>query len=117
LAVASLQQLGAVVVKIEPPEGDPLSQAQPHWYRALREGQEILRLNLKVAEDRARLEEELATADLLVTASRPAALRRLELAWADLHARYPRLCQVAIIGYPPPHEEVPGHDLTYQARL
>src|SRR5438552_2711039 len=83
LAVAKLQQLGATVVKIEPPEGDPLFQAQPNWYRALHDGQEILRLNLKVAEDRARLEEKLAVADLLVTASRPSALRRLELAWAD----------------------------------
>lgn len=117
LAVARLQQLGAAVVKIEPPEGDPLFHAQPHWYRALHEGQEVLRLDLKVAAARARLEEELAAADLLVTASRPAALRRLRLAWEDLHGRYPRLCQVAIVGYPPPDEEVPGHDLTYQARL
>lgn len=117
LAVARLQQLGAAVVKIEPPEGDPLWHAQPHWYHALHEGQQILRLNLKAAEERARLEAELAPADLLVTASRPAALRRLELAWPELHARYPRLCQVALVGYPPPHEDVAGHDLTYQAGL
>jgi crotonobetainyl-CoA:carnitine CoA-transferase CaiB-like acyl-CoA transferase len=39
----------------------------------------------------------------------------LGLDWASLHARDPRLCQVAIVGYPPPNEDVPGHDLTYQA--
>jgi alpha-methylacyl-CoA racemase len=117
LAVANLQRLGATVVKIEPPQGDPLAHVKPSWYRALHEGQEILCLNLKDAEDRVRLEQELAAADLLITATRPAALNRLGLAWAELHARYPRLCQVAIVGYPPPHEDVPGHDLTYQARF
>jgi alpha-methylacyl-CoA racemase len=117
LAVADLKQLGAAVVKVEPPDGDPLAQVKPHWYRALHEGCEILQLNLKDSGDRARLQEQLRRADLLITATRPAALQRLGLAWADLHARFPRLCQVAIVGYPPPHEDLPGHDLTYQAHL
>jgi crotonobetainyl-CoA:carnitine CoA-transferase CaiB-like acyl-CoA transferase len=117
LAVARLQRLGATVLKIEPPEGDPLARAKPQWYRTLCEGQEICRLNLKDLDDRNRLEKSLQATDLLVTATRPAALLRLGLAWAELHARYPRLCQVAIIGYPPPDENLPGHDLTYQARL
>ena len=116
LAVACLQQLGAMVVKIEPPDGDPLAHAKPIWYRALHEGQHVLCLNLKDPAERGQLEEKLVTADLLVTATRPAALRRLGLAWRELHARYPRLCHVAIVGYPTPAEDVPGHDLTYQAR-
>ena len=45
----------------------------------------------------------------------PSALARLGLEWGSLHARFPRLCYVAIVGYLPPHENVPGHDLTYQA--
>jgi crotonobetainyl-CoA:carnitine CoA-transferase CaiB-like acyl-CoA transferase len=117
IAVANLRQMGATVLKIEPPDGDPLAHAQPRWYHALCEGQEILCLNLKEPGDRARLEHDLAATDLLVTATRPSALHRLGLAWAELHVRYPRLCQVAIVGYPPPDENVPGHDLTYQARL
>jgi len=117
LAVAHLHELGAAVVKIEPPEGDPLFQVQPNWYRTLHDGLEIFRLDLKTAADRARLDEKLMATDLLVTASRPGALRRLGLAWAELHACFPHLCQVAIIGYAPPEEELSGHDLTYQARL
>lgn len=117
LAVAGLQQLGAMVVKIEPPDGDPLAHAKPNWYRTLHEGQEILRLNLKDSAGRARFDETLGTADLLVTATRLAALRRLGLSWRELHARAPHLCQVAISGYPPPQEDVAGHDLTYQARV
>jgi crotonobetainyl-CoA:carnitine CoA-transferase CaiB-like acyl-CoA transferase len=116
LAAARLRQLGAAVVKVEPPAGDALAQASPDWYRELHEGVEIIRLNLKDAGDRARLDTWLSQADLLLTATRPAALKRLGLAWAELHARYPRLCQVALVGYAAPSEDLPGHDLTYQAR-
>ncbi|MCI0462549.1 MAG: CoA transferase [Gemmataceae bacterium] len=116
LAAARLHQLGAAVVKVEPPEGDPLAHACPDWYRELHQGQEIVRLNLKDSGERARLDSWLSRADLLLTATRLAALGRLGLAWAELHAHYPRLCQVAILGSPAPSEELPGHDLTYQAR-
>jgi crotonobetainyl-CoA:carnitine CoA-transferase CaiB-like acyl-CoA transferase len=115
LAVGALSRLGATVVQIVPPGGDPLARVKPDWYRALHEGQDTLVLDLKQSPDRLRLAKQLAEADLLVTATRPDSLRRLGLAWAELHARYPRLCQVALVGYPPPDEDVSGHDLTYQA--
>lgn len=116
LAAAQLQRLGASVTKIEPPGGDQLAQASPGWYQALHQGQTILTLDLKAPSDRQRLEDQLLQADLLLTAMRPAALQRLQLDWPILHRRHPRLCHVAIMGYPPPDEDQPGHDLTYQAR-
>jgi crotonobetainyl-CoA:carnitine CoA-transferase CaiB-like acyl-CoA transferase len=58
----------------------------------------------------------LAGSDLLITAQRPSALARLGLDEAALASRHPRLCRVAIVGHPPPHEEIPGHDLTYMAQ-
>jgi crotonobetainyl-CoA:carnitine CoA-transferase CaiB-like acyl-CoA transferase len=116
LAAAELQRLGAAVVKVEPPQGDPLNHALPDWYAQLHEGIEIIPLDLKTPEGRAHLEPRLAASDLLLTATRPAALARLGLAWDDLHGRHVRLCHVAIVGYPPPHEDRPGHDLNYQAR-
>jgi crotonobetainyl-CoA:carnitine CoA-transferase CaiB-like acyl-CoA transferase len=115
LAVARLKALGARVRKIEPPGGDPLQRAAPDWYRLLHQGIEIRRLNLKDAEGRVRLNDFLEQAELLLTASRPAALERLGLAWNDLHSQFPRLSQVAIIGHPEPHQNLPGHDLLYQA--
>ena len=51
----------------------------------------------------------------MLTSSRPVALRRLGLDPERLRARYPRLCAVAIIGYPAPNSDKPGHDLTYLA--
>jgi alpha-methylacyl-CoA racemase len=112
---ARLVALGASVTKVEPPPGDPLATAHPAWYDELRAGQEVVTLDLKQAADRARLDELLEPADLLLTSSRPAALRRLGLAWPELHARFPRLCQVAIVGYSAPGQDRPGHDLTYAA--
>jgi crotonobetainyl-CoA:carnitine CoA-transferase CaiB-like acyl-CoA transferase len=117
LAAARLRDLGATVVKVEPPQGDAFASACPGWYRALHERVEILRLDLKDAAGRAQVEERLARTDLLLTSFRPAALQRLGLSWAELAVRHPRLCQVAILGHPPPDEDLAGHDLTYQARL
>jgi len=115
VAAARLRTLGARVVKVEPPGGDPLEAYCAPWYRELAEGQEILRLDLRTTEGRERLDGLLAGADLLVTSSRRAALDRLGLGWDGLHARHPRLCQVAIYGYPGAGRDRPGHDLTYQA--
>jgi crotonobetainyl-CoA:carnitine CoA-transferase CaiB-like acyl-CoA transferase len=78
-------------------------------------GQRITTLDLKTDEGRAALDELLPGHDLLVTASRPSALNRLGMGWADLHARHPRLCHVALTGHPPPDDDRPGHDLTYAA--
>jgi crotonobetainyl-CoA:carnitine CoA-transferase CaiB-like acyl-CoA transferase len=117
LAAARLHALGAAITKIEPPEGDPLAAACPAGYAALHEGVTVERLNLKDAAARARLDSLLAANDLLITALRPAALARLGLDWAALHARYPGVSQVAILGYPGPAADRPGHDLTYQAAL
>ena len=109
-------QLGAQVLKVEPPTGDPMSHYNSSWYDELNAGQEILTLNLKAPAERQCLERKLQDADLLITANRPAALERLGLGWEKLHEQFPRLCQVAIVGYPSPFENVPGHDLTYQAK-
>lgn len=117
VAAARLGELGASVVKVEPPGGDPLSRSNRAWYRALAAGQEIVRLDLKGDLDRSHLDERLSVADVLLTSSRPAALRRLGLGPEELRDRYPRLCVVAIMGYPPPHVDVPGHDLTYLAEF
>ncbi len=112
-----LHQLGAQVTKVEPPGGDPMSHYAPDWYGQLSEGQEIITINLKDENTGGQLDRLLQDADLLITASRPAALTRLGLGWKNLHQKYPDLCHVAIVGYPPPLENEPGHDLTYQAKI
>jgi crotonobetainyl-CoA:carnitine CoA-transferase CaiB-like acyl-CoA transferase len=87
----------------------------PAWYGMLAHGQEVRRIDLKDPAGRAALHELLTDADLFLTSSRPSALARLGLDWPGLSAKYPRLAQVAITGYPAPDLERSGHDLTYLA--
>lgn len=110
LAAARLSRLGASVTKIEPPSGDPLNQLVPAYYAELVAGQQVRPLDLKAPEGRAELRNELADADVLLTAQRPRALARLGLDDLDL----PQLCQVRIVGHAD-DPEAGGHDLTYQA--
>jgi alpha-methylacyl-CoA racemase len=116
-AVARLHRYGASVIKVEPPSGDPLKLHTPALYHELLGEQHVVALNLKDTADRARLDEHLAEADVLITSTLPSSLARLGLEWSRLHADFPRLCQAAIVGYPPPDEELTGHDLTYQASV
>ncbi len=116
VACARLHELGAAVVKVEPPAGDPLEGFCPEWYARLREGMELRRIDLKSEAGARELDALLATADLFVTAQRPAALARLRLDPRSLGARHPRLCTLAITGHRAPDEEKAGHDLTYLAR-
>jgi alpha-methylacyl-CoA racemase len=115
VAVAELRRMGVSVVKIEPLSGDPLAAMSPEWYGELTSGIEIVRLDLKTHDGAAQLHSRLSDADLLLTSLRPTSLARLALNWPDLRARHPRLCWVAIVGFPAPRQEVAGHDLTYQA--
>jgi alpha-methylacyl-CoA racemase len=117
VAASRLRALGATVVKVEPPWGDPLARISPAWYESLTRDQKVIRLNLKEPDERAQLDSLLQESDLLVTATRTSALDRLSLGWPQIHERFPLLCHVAIIGHPPPNEDKAGHDATYQGEL
>ena len=113
IAVSRLAALGAEVVKVEPPTGDPLVIVAPGWYAELHERVKVVPLDLKQPDQRVALDDLLAGADLLLTAQRPSALARLGL--DRLEEQHPRLVHVEIVGHHGPLAEVPGHDLTYQA--
>jgi crotonobetainyl-CoA:carnitine CoA-transferase CaiB-like acyl-CoA transferase len=114
-AAARLAELGATVVKVEPPGGDPMEAAAPSLYERLSAGQERLRLDLRSDDGGARLDDLLDGTDVLLTSSRPAALERLGLGRDRLAERHPRLLHVSIVGHAEPRQHVAGHDLTYVA--
>ncbi|HYN25645.1 MAG TPA: CoA transferase, partial [Pyrinomonadaceae bacterium] len=87
------------------------------WYESLARDQKIVCLNLKEPDERAQLDHLLDESDLLITSTRSSALDRLSLGWSQIHATFPRLSHVAIVGHPPPSEDRAGHDATYQAEL
>ncbi|PCH84023.1 MAG: carnitine dehydratase [Piscirickettsiaceae bacterium] len=115
LAAKRLVDLGATVIKVEPPEGDPFNTYCSDWYMSVNEGQDVVIIDLKSPEGLKELSSLFASAQLLITAQRPAALERLGLGWESLHAQHPHLNHLAIVGYPAPNENHAGHDVTYQA--
>lgn len=114
LAARQLADLGATVIKIEPPKGDPLQFASREFYKFLTKGQKIIQLNLKEKPARKSLREFLHAADVLITSSRPDSLARIQLDTKTLIAEHPKLCIVNIVGFSKKHNRS-GHDLTYQA--
>lgn len=116
-AARRLRALGAEVIKVEPPSGDPMATYRRAYYDEMAEGMPVVVLDLKAPDGRARLAGLLAEADLLITSFRPSALLRLGLDPDALASAHPHLCQVAIVGFPEPRAEEAGHDLTYQASM
>ncbi len=127
-ALMRCRAMGATCVKLEPPprepaqgsiqkarSGDPMQAYCATAYEALHEGVRCIAADLKTQAGQKRLQLEMAKADVLLTSFRPSALRKLGLSWQTLHANYPSLTQVAIVGAPGPRAEEPGHDLTYLA--
>jgi len=114
-ALLRCREMGATCLKLEPPGGDPMGLYDRTAYAALHAGIEIRAVDLKTEAGQQQLHAELAATDVLLTSFRPSALGKLKLDWATLHARYPALSQVAIVGAPGARAEEPGHDLTYLA--
>ncbi len=87
----------------------------PHAYAQMHAGVKVVQADLKSDKGQARLHALLSKADVLITSFRPSALKKLGMDWATLHAKYPALIQVCIVGAKGAAAEIPGHDLTYLA--
>ena len=114
-ALMRCRQMGATCTKFEPPSGDPMRLYNPGAYAQLHEGVKVLDADLKSDAGQQLLHRELDKTDVLLTSFRPSALKKLGLNWAKIHALYPALSHVAIVGAPGARAEEPGHDLTYLA--
>ena len=123
-ALFRCKQMGASCVKLEPPgpagapdgtSGDPLALASASAYQQIHSGVRVIQADLKTEKGQRALHRELVKADVLITSFRPSALRKLGLNWPSLHAQYPALSMVKIVGAPKERAEEPGHDVTYLA--
>lgn len=123
LCARQLGALGADVIKLEPPTGDPGRQLPP-----LRYGQGIffsignsdkraVQLDLKTEEGLSQFRRLLAEADVLVENLRPGALSHLGLSPEELHALNPRLvyCSITGFGIASPYAKRSAMDTTVQA--
>ena len=118
-----LADMGAEVIKIEPPEGDPVRQMGQHYQGESLYAASILRnkrsivLDLKTPEGRQVAADLIAQADILVENNRPGVLERLNLGYDTLSARNPGLVMVRISGYGQtgPYHERPGYGAICEA--
>lgn len=123
-AALSLCDLGADVIKIEPPAGDPMRQVGSvrsgdvsAAYETMNGGKTVLRLDLKTEASQAVAQDLIARADVLVESYRPGVLERLGLGRETLRSLNPKLVHCAITGFGQngPLAGAAGHDLTYMA--
>jgi crotonobetainyl-CoA:carnitine CoA-transferase CaiB-like acyl-CoA transferase len=107
--------MGATVIKVEMPSGDPMRGIA--GYDLLNEGKQIVSLDLRAAAGRAALDDMVASADVFVQGFKPSTARALGLDGPALSVRWPRLVHCSISGYAPagPGADRAGHDLNYQA--
>ena len=77
VAAARLQELGADVVTVLPPSGDPVATLVPALYEELHRGQSVRTVDMKSQAGAAEMEQILAEADVFLTSHRSGALRRL----------------------------------------
>ncbi len=123
-----LADLGADVVKVESPTGDPSRHAGPFagdrpdpegsgLFHYLNAGKRSVVADLETAEGVAWLHELLAGSDIVVDNIAPAARDRAGLDFDTLAARHPHLLAVSLSSYgrSGPWADRPGCDLTAQA--
>jgi crotonobetainyl-CoA:carnitine CoA-transferase CaiB-like acyl-CoA transferase len=100
-----LADVGADVIKIEPPEGDdmrlrtPLRDGNSAYFGQLNAGKRSLALDLKSAEAIKLVHRLVAEADILVENFRPGVMDRLGLGYEVLRKINPRLIYCSISGY------------------
>ena len=125
-----LADLGAEVIKVESPKGDPLrytavNEGRPYGdaedtsFTLENAGKKVVTLNTKSEKGREALEKLIAQADVFITNWRQSPLKRAGLDYETLHAKYPSLVMGFVSGYGEvgPDKDLPGFDFTaYFAR-
>jgi crotonobetainyl-CoA:carnitine CoA-transferase CaiB-like acyl-CoA transferase len=125
-ATMLLADLGADVIKVEPPSGDETRDWGPPWwgdpadrrsayFASVNRNKRSIVLDLRTDDGRADLDRLLAGADLLVHNYRPRTASRLGLATDALRARHPQLVVGSIGGFGGTDVDRPTYDLLAQA--
>jgi crotonobetainyl-CoA:carnitine CoA-transferase CaiB-like acyl-CoA transferase len=109
-ASRELTRLGARVVRVEPPGGDPLRPTATAWDAALRAGSESVVCDLPA--DAAFARAVCARADVVVEGFRPGVAARLGVGPDDV-PEATVYCSITGFGEDPGHRLRAGHDLNY----
>jgi crotonobetainyl-CoA:carnitine CoA-transferase CaiB-like acyl-CoA transferase len=120
----ALADLGAEVLKIEPPGvGDdtrtfpPFREQQSHYFLSVNRGKKSIVIDLKSQAGQVLAADLAAKCDVLIENFRPGVMDRLGLGYATLSARNPRLiyCAISGFGMTGPLRDRPSFDIVLQA--
>jgi crotonobetainyl-CoA:carnitine CoA-transferase CaiB-like acyl-CoA transferase len=119
-----LGDLGADVLKVEPPDGDSLRKQGPPFHNgqgmsflACNRNKRSLVLDLSTAAGKEKARSLAMRADVLVENFRPGVMDRLGLGWERLNQAHPKLvyCSLSGFGSTGPYAQKGAFDLTVQA--
>lgn len=122
-ATMMLADLGAEVIKVEPPGGDdtrtwgpPFAGGEAAYFLAVNRGKKSVTLNLKTEEGKEALRRLIGESDALVENFRPGTMARLGFGPEEVQSRNPRLvwCSVSAYGQYGPLSTKPGYDAIMQ---
>lgn len=119
-----LADMGAEVIKIEPPGGDEMREigprdaaGRPIYFEALNAGKSTRLIDLKKLEGQAEFLRLVQSADILIESFRPGVMARLGVDYSTLKQISPRLIYCSLNGYGAdgPLVHTAGHDVNYLA--
>jgi crotonobetainyl-CoA:carnitine CoA-transferase CaiB-like acyl-CoA transferase len=123
-ASLALADLGAEVLKIEPPgDGDetrlfpPFREGESHYFLSVNRGKKSIVVDLKTATGVALVKDLAAKCDIVIENYRPGVMDRLGLGYGALSAANPRLiyCAISGFGMTGPLRDRPSFDIVLQA--
>jgi crotonobetainyl-CoA:carnitine CoA-transferase CaiB-like acyl-CoA transferase len=118
----ALVDLGADVIKIEPPAGDyiremtwPIVEGTSLMHLHVNRGKRSLVLDLRTEAGAAIFKELAEGADVVVEAMRPGSLARRGLGYEELRAINPKIvfCTISGYGMTGPYRDYPSHGVAY----
>lgn len=115
-ATYQLVALGAEVIKVEPPGGEPARKV-PWLFASVNGGKKGVAADFKKPDELEKIKHLCLEADVVIEGFRPGVLERFGLDAASLTKVNPKLIYCSISGYGQHGlmAEYPGHDINYQA--
>lgn len=118
-----LADLGAEVIKVEPPEGDmmrqwpPITEGYSENFASINRNKRSVVLDLKDPAQKAAARKLILTADVVLENNRPGVMDRLGLGYESFRAERPGLvyCSISAFGQSGPRSGEGGFDVTVQA--
>jgi len=123
-ATQILADLGADVIKLEPPHGDPIRAVPPHfvgdnsvYYLCINRNKRTVAVDMKVPEGRELVKRLALASDIVMENFRPGVLERLGFSADALRKEKPSLiwCSISGFGQDGPYRNKPAYDMIVQA--